>query len=83
MFRMAKHLKENKAQQMIQQILSPASVLMVSLYGFLLWLDILCPGLHVNEIHAPYDRHQKVSTSLKPHLNGSVYMTSYGIRQME
>ena len=55
---------------------------MVSLYGFLLWLDILCPGLHVNEIHAPYDRHHKVSTSLKPHLNGSVYITSYGIRQI-
>ena len=56
---------------------------MVSLYGFLLWLDILCRGLHVNEIHAPYDRHHKVSTSLKRHLNESVYMTSYGIHQME
>ena len=43
----------------------------------------ICPGLQVNEIHAPYDRHHKVSTSLNPRLNASVYMTSYGIRQME
>ena len=56
---------------------------MVSLYGFLLWLDILCPGLQVNEIHAPYDRHHKVSPSLNPRLDASVYMKSYEIRRME
>ena len=50
---------------------------------FLLCFDFLCPGFQVNEIHAPYYRHHKVFTSLKPHLNESVYMTSYGIHQME
>ena len=45
---------------MIQQNLSPVSVQMVSLYDLLLWLDILCPRLHVNEIHAPYDRNHSV-----------------------
>ena len=57
---------------------------MVSLYGFLLWLDILCPRLHVNEIHAPYDRHHKVSTSLKTspkrkRLYDVIWNTSHGI----
>ena len=83
MVRMAKQPKRKQSIANDSTNLSPVSVQMVSLYGFLLWLDILCQGLYVNEIHAPYDRHHKVSTSLKPHLNGSVYMTSYGIRQME
>ena len=32
--------------------LSLVSVQMVTLYDFPLWLDFLCPGLQVNEIHA-------------------------------
>ena len=44
-----------------------------------LCVDFLCPGLQLNKIHAPHDRHHKVSTSLDPRLNASVYMTSYGI----
>ena len=51
-------------------------VQMVTLYDFLLRLDFLCPGLQVNEIHAPYDRHHKVSPSLNPRLNASLYMKS-------
>ena len=50
---------------------------------FRLYFDFLCPGFQVNEIHALCDRYHKVSTSLKPRLKASVYMTSYGIRQME
>ena len=27
----------------------------------------ICPEMHANEIHAPYDRHHKVSPSPNPH----------------
>ena len=64
---------------MITKNLSLVSVQMVTSLCAL----TICPGLQVNEIHAPHDRHHKVSTSLNPRLNASVYMTSYGIRQME
>ena len=80
---MANHLKRKQSIANDLANLSPVSVQMVSLYGFLLWLDILCPGLQVNEIHGPYDRHHKVSPSLNPRLDASVYMKSYEIRRME
>lgn len=35
-------------------------------------LTKICPGLQVNEIHAPYDRHHEMSPGPNPHpLNAS------------
>ena len=77
---MAKHLKENKKKENdLKKIITSKC----SNSDFPLCFDYLRPGLQVNKIHAPYDRHYKVSTSLNPRLNAGVYMTSYGISQME
>ena len=33
------------------------------------WRNEICPGLKANEIQIPYDKHHKVSSLVKSHLN--------------
>ena len=54
---------------MITKNLSLVSVQMVT---SLCALTFYVQDFKVNEIHAPYDKHHKVSTRLNPRLNASV-----------
>ena len=44
-----------------------------SIFYLVVGIREICPEVHVNEIHLPHNRHNKVSSLMKFHLNTKLY----------